>query len=475
MARGSIYTYTLADGSTRYEAVYRTSNGVQKKKRGFAGPREAQRFLNETMAAVDKGKVVATKDTFAGYIDRWLVEQRPRLEEGTWIDYRIHVEKRLKPYFGEKRLSDITAADVRQYVSELVAGTGPGARVPSRRMVEARKWAERLGTFTIADMADALDLTIVRARDIVEKLVSEGSIERNGRHAPRIGAGRRYALYAFSGPPRQAMRQEGVRPISVKTINNSLKVLRVALGHAQEDGLIAVNPAASTPGSRNRIKLPEEHREMDFLRLYEIPRYLDGCAPHYRPLADVLIATGLRIGEALALEWQHVEFDNGVLLVLGSRKRGRDGGDVLGSTKSDRYRSVEFGPRLKGILLDLRAQQTEHEVADAMREPVFVGPTGARLNRNDVSREDHKAALRAAGLRDSLRLHDLRHTAAASWLAAGHPLIYVQRQLGHASISTTEGHYGHLEKSFMRGAAKQAEEAIWGSGVAAASSVIERL
>ena len=65
------------------------------------------------------------------------------------------------------------------------------------------------------------------------------------------------------------------------------------------------------------------------------------------------------------------------------------------------------------------------------------------------------------GLRESLRLHDLRHTAAASWLAAGLPLIYVQRQLGHASITTTERQYGHLEKSFLRGAARRAEAAIW--------------
>jgi len=45
--------------------------------------------------------------------------------------------------------------------------------------------------------------------------------------------------------------------------------------------------------------------------------------------------------------------------------------------------------------------------------------------------------------------------------AAGLPLIYVQRQLGHASIITTERQYGHLEKSFLRGAARRAEAAIW--------------
>jgi integrase len=92
---------------------------------------------------------------------------------------------------------------------------------------------------------------------------------------------------------------------------------------------------------------------------------------------------------------------------------------------------------------------------------VFRGPRGGELSRADVSRELHKHALEDAGLGRSLRLHDLRHTAAASWLAAGLPLIYVQRQLGHASITTTEQVYGHLEDSFLRGAADRVERLIW--------------
>jgi integrase len=57
-------------------------------------------------------------------------------------------------------------------------------------------------------------------------------------------------------------------------------------------------------------------------------------------------------------------------------------------------------------------------------------------------------------------LHSLRHTAAAAWLATGHPLIFVQRQLGHRSITTTEAHYGHLETSFVEGAAARTEQVI---------------
>jgi integrase len=75
----------------------------------------------------------------------------------------------------------------------------------------------------------------------------------------------------------------------------------------------------------------------------------------------------------------------------------------------------------------------------------------------------HEAALEDAGIRD-MPLHALRHTAAAAWLAAGQPLMFVQRQLGHRSITTTEDHYGHLEGSFVRDAAARTEAAIASAG-----------
>ena len=46
-------------------------------------------------------------------------------------------------------------------------------------------------------------------------------------------------------------------------------------------------------------------------------------------------------------------------------------------------------------------------------------------------------------------LHALRHTAAASWLTSGHSLIFVARQLGQRSITTTEQHHGHLELNLL--------------------------
>jgi hypothetical protein len=91
---------------------------------------------------------------------------------------------------------------------------------------------------------------------------------------------------------------------------------------------------------------------------------------------------------------------------------------------------------------------------------------GGPMDRTTVSRDWHKAALHDAALRD-MPLHALRHTAAAAWLAAGNSLMYVQRQLGHSEIGTTERYYGHLERHVLAAGAIATEEAIERASLAA--------
>ena len=67
--------------------------------------------------------------------------------------------------------------------------------------------------------------------------------------------------------------------IASKTINNAVVPLRLVLAHAVEDGLIPSNPAATTAGG----------------------------------LAGLLLASGLRIGEALALQWSDVALEHGAI------------------------------------------------------------------------------------------------------------------------------------------------------------------
>jgi integrase len=249
--------------------------------------------------------------------------------------------------------------------------------------------------------------------------------------------------------------------LSAKTINNARAALSDTLGDAARRGLLPRNPC------RYVAALPVEHHELDYLRLEEIDRYLGACPAHYRPLAQLLIGTGARISEALALTWRDVDLEHGTVQIQRQRARR---GDATRQPKSKHARTVLIGPRLIESLLALRDSARP---ANGEPEWMFICPRprrGRYASRTVASppsrrtvHEWHHQTLTAAGLR-SMPLHALRHTAAASWLTTGHSLIFVARQLGHRSITTTEQHYGHLELNLFTSALTATDDAITRAG-----------
>lgn len=202
----------------------------------------------------------------------------------------------------------------------------------------------------------------------------------------------------------------------------------------------------------------EPHRERDYLRPAEVPVYLAACSDFWRPRALTLILTGVRVGELVALEWGDIDWHGSAVIVRRALKR-----DGIGSTKGDETgRRVDMGPRLTEALRDLHARQAELTVGDVDLGLVFPAPGGGY---DDPGRllDEHRAALKRAGLRLSLRNHELRHTAAAVWLSLGFGLEYVRRQMGHRQITTTINAYGHHEGSMIPAAAARAEAAILGT------------
>jgi integrase len=253
-----------------------------------------------------------------------------------------------------------------------------------------------------------------------------------------------------------------------KTVNNARTCLSMTLGEAVRRRHLTQNPCRYMP------ELPVVRAEIDYLRPDEIERYLDACLDHYRALAEFLIGTGARISESLAAKWSDVDLDDGIVRI--ARQIGRTGTDTA-PTKGKRFRSVQVGPRL---IATLREARDERKLAGRPDDDwLFLCPVPKRgrysrrtvpvpPNRKTVH-DWHEWTLEDAGLRD-MPLHSLRNTAATLWLATPHPLIFVQRQLGHRSITTTEEHYGHLEASFVKRAAEQTE-ALFASSARSASEL----
>jgi integrase-like protein len=93
------------------------------------------------------------------------------------------------------------------------------------------------------------------------------------------------------------------------------------------------------------------------------------------------------------------------------------------------------------------ADELEHHLATyAEPDPdalVFTAAKGSALRATNFRRRIWRPAVRAAEF-DGLRIHDLRHTAVALWIAAGASPKEVARRAGHTSVKTVLDVYGHL-------------------------------
>ena len=122
-----------------------------------------------------------------------------------------------------------------------------------------------------------------------------------------------------------------------------------------------------------------------------------------------------------------------------------------------------MGPRLAAALRDHQAARAEQDIGyDA--GIMFPARRGGYDDARGLLEYEHRPALKRAGLRLSLVNHELRHTAAATWLSLGLPMEYVRRAMGHRNITTTIANYGHLERTMIPEAAGRAEDALLGAG-----------
>jgi integrase/recombinase XerD len=144
-----------------------------------------------------------------------------------------------------------------------------------------------------------------------------------------------------------------------------------------------------------------------------------------RMLYQLLGLTGLRITEALALEWHDVGPD-----YIMVRKE---------TAKNGKARSVIIGKKLQKLLEEFKRvnpyPQSRH---------LFNTQKGPYKRTN--AHERLKYWLSVAGIRESISCHSFRHTYATRLLDAGIPLTLVRDQLGHSSISVTSI-YLHFTKA----------------------------
>ena len=216
------------------------------------------------------------------------------------------------------------------------------------------------------------------------------------------------------------------------TIYHCYRIFRGVMEEAVDARLIVETPC-------RRITLPRIPKtEQRFLSATEVEQLADAVDAHYRALIYSAAYLGCRWGELVGLKWSHVDLDKREVRIVGTLEETGAGIRYVQETKtSGSRRSIS----IPSFLVELLKEQRQKNPA---AEFVFMTKGGRFISRNNFRSRFWKPALRAAGIEDGLRFHDLRHTCASLLIEQGAHPKEIQARLGHSSITTTLDRYGHL-------------------------------
>jgi integrase len=274
----------------------------------------------------------------------------------------------------------------------------------------------------------------------------ESTHARYGRIVERfiefLGAKSNRAVSTLQANDIARFHDREAKALSRATANLSLKVLRVCLGEAVRQGLLAVNPAVRVPILKTRDKSARRP-----FSLPEIKRILKACDDaEWRGLVLFGLYLGQRLGDLAKLTWRAVNLETGEI-AFTTRKTGRR------------------------IVLPLMQPLSDYlATLPASDNPnAFIFPRAASANRTGTLSNQFRDILVAAGLVEprgheatgkgrsraretsEISFHSLRHSAVTMLKASGVSYVLAREIVGHES-SAVSRQYTHLTTADLRSA-----------------------
>ncbi len=353
-----------------------------------------------------------------------------------------------------------------------------GRKLKREKHCATRKEAEQALAQMVAEQARGLlmDPSRLTTRDFALEYLRR--LEREGLrpNSIRLAQGElAYALPSLKDPkahdPLGRMRLQEVKPVHVRaavdrvieagyaprTVARVLMRLKALFREALRLELVARNPAEAI-----QVRLPKGEKAARALEPEEVARLLEAAeASRSRDMALLLrlmLETGLRRGEALALQWGDVDLERGEVRVWRAwAKVGSKGAFTPLKTPT----AKRVVPLPLGLLRRLKARKEEllerlnPEEVDGLHLVGGVKPVDPDAFNHYLRRLAEKAGL------GRVRVHDLRHTWATLALSRGIPLEVVSERLGHASPTITLNVYRHLLEEERRGYVLDLEDLLF--------------
>lgn len=237
--------------------------------------------------------------------------------------------------------------------------------------------------------------------------------------------------------------EKNMEPLADKTILEHHRLISTILAQAEKEMLVPYNAASKATPPRTTKKDPNYFQPETVAAILEA---LESEPLKWRLITHLLIVTGCRRGEIMGLKWEKVDFDNSRVKIDRALVSSKSKGVFEESTKTSDIRHLTLPRETMDLLRQHKREQLRLQLANGDRwlhtGYVFTQDNGDHMNPDSIT-----GWLKDFSSRHGLphiNPHAFRHTVASVLLANGTDIVTVSKQLGHASITTTENFYSHI-------------------------------
>ena len=236
------------------------------------------------------------------------------------------------------------------------------------------------------------------------------------------------------------------KPLSGKTILEHHRLLRAMLHRAVYWQLIVSNPAERVQAPRAKKPKRRSYDDEQTKILLENLEQLSIEDTKYKVAIILTVFTGVRLGELMGLEWQDIDFKNGIISINRSSQYLSDMGVFTKVPKTESsIREIAIPEFIISLLEEYKLWYEEQKSIynelwnDSNR--LFVQADGKPMHPSTISKWFVKY-VGQIGL-PVINFHGLRHTNASLLVAQNIDKAIISARLGHAQISTTLNFYVH--------------------------------
>jgi integrase len=256
-------------------------------------------------------------------------------------------------------------------------------------------------------------------------------------------------------------KKEGGRELSIQTVNKVLttmsRIFKFGMRNRcgiQADPTKLIEKVKENSGEQSETgerlyNVLHEVTEQEVLTPEEAKRVIMAAAPgRFRTIIQTAIFTGARVSELLALRWQDVNLEKGIVDIRRSMSTAKVKGEAAQEkvrwfdpkTKQGK-REIPIPPQLVATLKEWKEKCPQSRLG-----LVFCNEFGEPCDRTGIGRYGLTPALEQAGIEKGVTMHGLRHTYASMLILLKRPITEVSRYLGHADVAITMKVYAHFLK-----------------------------